>query len=614
LRVAVRFAGLLAAAELLLVARSGRADPPEAKVTADDLTLDARTQALSLRGHVDVEADPFHLTSDALRVTRTPRGLEVDGDGRVAFCPCLGEPVSLVFRSATVAPPGDLFLTGPRLEVAGVPIFWLPYFWLRSAGRAGLLPPDVAYRGADGFFLGDGFHLPWRAGDLESGLDLRAGAYLNGGAAVETTLRTPSSVTTARWDDLGESGLAVDARGSTATEGVRATTLSWDADLVRGERGVVSTTDVDAAARVFDRAAAESSWRSTGWVMAAGVTAESARGGGLGVLDLAGPTVRARSSGALGGVGAYDATLEGGSLEGAGIATLSFARADAGGMLATRWGPVGASLSLRGAADVADQATSGGDDASLSLRARLALPFARAFGSSEPEDPWRHRVEPEVEVGGLAERGDGLLGVTPSPGGVRGLAWLGDAGLRSALGQWGARRGLEVAGDVGGVGGDQQATALVVRWRAAASASVVGLGAEGADVAGPSGGWGHALSVRARVGAPRSLSLAVTVAGREGVDPVVARALTDAPLASSAGFLATSGWSGGARVTLPLTPFVTARGGLDGDLTAERLVAARGSLEVHDHCGCVAVRLSAAERLGRDGVDVWLSVDLAPQR
>ena len=36
-----------------------------------------------------------------------------------------------------------------------VPIFWLPYFWLRSAGRAGLLPPDVAYRGADGFFLGD---------------------------------------------------------------------------------------------------------------------------------------------------------------------------------------------------------------------------------------------------------------------------------------------------------------------------------------------------------------------------------------------------------------------------------------------------------------------------
>jgi hypothetical protein len=65
---------------------------------------------------------------------------------------------------------------------------------------------------------------------------------------------------------------------------------------------------------------------------------------------------------------------------------------------------------------------------------------------------------------------------------------------------------------------------------------------------------------------------------------------------------------------MPVTPFVTARGGVDGDLTADRLVAVRGSLEVHDRCGCVAVRLSAAERLGRDGVDVWLSVDLAPRQ
>ena len=164
----------------------------------------------------------------------------------------------------------------------------------------------------------------------------------------------------------------------------------------------------------------------------------------------------------------------------------------------------------------------------------------------------------------------------------------------------------------GGVGGGEQPTSLVVRWRAAASTGTVGIGAEGADLADAGGGWGHAISARARVGSARSPSVAILVAGRDGVDPVVARVLTDAPLASSSGFLATSGWTSGGRVTLPVSPVVTLRGGLDGDLTAQRLVAARGSVELHDRCGCLAMRLSAAERIGREGVDVWLSLDLLP--
>jgi hypothetical protein len=612
LRVGACLAGCVAA---ITLARGAFADgPPEVRVTADDVTIAPHTQTLALHGHVDVDAAPFHLTSDALRVTRTTHGLVIDGEGRVAFCPCLGEPVALVFRGATVAPPSDLFLVQPRLEVERVPLFWLPYFWLRSAGKPGLLPPDVAYRGSDGVFLGDGVHVPWRSGDADAGLDLRAGAYVQGGVAVESTLRTPSSVTTVRWDDLHQSGFAVDARGSTATDGPRATSLSWDADLLRGERGVVSTTDVDAAARVYDRAAAESSWRAGGWVLAAGVSGENVRGGGVSEIDAAGPVVRARDSGVLGGGGTYDATVETGALSGAGLATLSFARGDAGGMVASRWGPAVASLALRGASDWAAEAEDTGYDAAASARARLTLPVARTFASSEPDDPWRHRIEPEVEAGALAAHADGLLGDVPTPGGIRGVAWLGDAGVKSALGQWGSRQGFEVGADVGGAGGDQQATSLLVRWRGAASATLVGLGAEGADVVGPAGEWGHALSARARVGAVRSLSFAFLVAGRVGVDPVVARALTDAPLASSSGFLATSGWTTGGRFTLPVTPFVTARGGADGDLTAEKLVAVRGSLEVHDRCGCVAVRLSAAERLGRDGVDVWLALDLVPRQ
>lgn len=615
---------LLSAAAVGTLARTALAESPEetvdakvtvdAQVTADSVTLEARSQTLSLRGHVEVLADPFHLTSDQLRVTRTTRGLLVEGDGRVAFCPCLGEPVALVFPKATVSPPADLFLTQPRLEVAGVPIFWLPYFWLRSASRVGFLPPDVAYRGSDGLFLGDGVHIPWVSGDATSGLDVRAGGYVEGGAAVEGTLRTPSSVTTVRWDDLRGSGLGVDARGSTSTEVARSAALSWDADLLRGARGVVSTTDLDAASRVFDRASAESSWRApeSGWVLAAGLLAENVRGSNIGELDAWGPVARARDSGALGGVGAYDATLEGGTLGGARLTSLSFARADTGVLLASRLGALGASLDARGAVDTEDQGDAHGYDAATALRGRLTLPFARAFTSSDANDPWRHRVEPELEVGGLVARGDGLLGELPSPGGVRGAAWLADAGVRTSFGQWGTRRGLELGGDVGSVSGDEQATAMVVRWRAAASAPYVALGAEGADIAAAAGAWGHAVTARARLGSVRSLSLALLVAGREGVDPVVARALTDAPLASSYGLLATTGWTSGARVTIPFTSLVTARGGVDGDLTAERLVGARGSIEVHDRCQCVAVRLSGAERLGREGVDVWLSVDLVP--
>jgi hypothetical protein len=620
--------GAVVVVALSLAPGVAEAQPDDAHVRADDVTLEARSQALWLRGHVDVEADPFHLTSDELRVTRTPRGLLVEGDGRVAFCPCLGEPVALTFPAAIVAPPGDLFLTRPRLEAFGVPVFWLPYFWLRSPGRVGLLPPEVAYRGSDGVFLGEGVHVPWRVGETDAGLDVRAGAYLEGGLAVDTTLTTPSSVTSVRWDELRSSGFAVDARGSTATppDSHAATTLSWDADLLRGPRGVVSTTDLDAASRVFDRAAAEGSRRGDGWVIAAGLTAENVRGSGAGEIDAWGPVVRARESGALGGVGAYDATLESGAVSGAGLpATLSFGRADVGSLLATRAGPVSASLSLRGAADLAASGLQSGYDSAAAVRGRLALPLVRAYGSSDgaggADEPWRHRVEPEIEVAGLVARGDGVLGELPTPGALQGGgAWVAGAGFRTSLGQWGGRRGLELGGDVGGVGGEQQPASLAVRWRAAASAPYVGLGAEGADVAGSpqpgstSEGWGHAVTARARLGSTRSVSVALLVAGRDGVDPVLARALTDAPLAASYGFLATTGWTSGARVTVPITALVTARGGVDGDLTLDRLVAAHGALEVHDRCRCVVVRLSAAERLGRDGVDVWLSVDLVPAR
>ena len=135
--------------------------PGELDVHASDVELDPRTRELLLRGDVRVDSSPFYLRADELRVRRTARGaIDVDGDGRVAFCPCLGAPLAVRFSEATLAPPADLFLRSPRLEVFGAPVLWLPHFWLRTPDKPGLLAPDVAYRGSDGMFLGDGVHLP----------------------------------------------------------------------------------------------------------------------------------------------------------------------------------------------------------------------------------------------------------------------------------------------------------------------------------------------------------------------------------------------------------------------------------------------------------------------
>jgi hypothetical protein len=605
-------------------ARRASADPKPIEVGADLIDLDSQTQELSLRGNVQLDSDPFHLTASELHLSRSSRGLVVRGQGRIAFCPCLGQPLAIAFRGATVAPPGDLLLDQPRLEIFRVPVLWLPFFWLRSSGKAGLLPPEIAYRGADGLFLGEGVHLPWRQGDAENGLDVRAGAYVKGGVATESTLKTPDSVTTVRWDHLQSDGVGVDARGALVDPSSAAKpSVAWDADVLRGQRGVVATTDLDAASRVFDRVSGEATLRDGGWTVSSGVRATNVRGDAIAELGAAGPVASARRSGTLGDAGAYDARVEGGALAGSTFATTSFARAGSGALLATRAGPVRISWSIRGGGDIAASGTSGTYDGVLATRAEMALPLVRAFDSSDPEDPWRHRIVPRVEVGALAaEDGSAMasgasalgatmpLGDAPSPGGLAGLAWIADGGVETALGHWAAREGVEVRAAAGAVGGNELSASPVARWRGAASLPWLSLGAEGGHVFGANT-RGHAVAARLRVGPATSLNLGITVAVREGVDPVLARALTDAPTAASMGFLAAEGWTGGARLSLPLTAYLTARGGAEGDLTAEKLVAARASLEFHDRCGCVVIGANGAERIGRPGVDVWLSVSLA---
>jgi hypothetical protein len=121
---------------------------------------------------------------------------------------------------------------------------------------------------------------------------------------------------------------------------------------------------------------------------------------------------------------------------------------------------------------------------------------------------------------------------------------------------------------------------------------------------------GGGFVARARVGPASGLHLAAHAAERDGVDPLVARALVDAPLEPASGFLSLAGWTGGVRLALPVGRRITARAGADVDLDARQLVAAAGAIELHDPCNCLVVRATAAHRIGRDGADVWITVDL----
>ncbi len=583
---------------------------------ADEVHLDARRQGLEVSGNVRVEEPPFFLTSDALRLRRVPIGVELEGEGKVAFCPCLGTPLAVRFRDATVAPPHDLIVRDPVLEVFGVPVAWAPVFWLRSPGRVGVLPPEIAWRGADGLFAGEGVHVPWNAGDVANGLDLRAGAYFLGGVDVETRLRTPESETRLRWDWLrGNGGFDAVAHGATAVRAPSDDSVAWDVDALRGSRAVASTTDVAVAAFPFDRGDAEAVWRPDGWVLASGVRTVALRSGDLFDQVAGGPVVAARRSDALGNVGAYDVTLEGGAVSATGPGTTSFVRSEAGASVAGRLGAVVTTASARGYGDVADDGNGPGLDGAPELRTTLGAPLVRAYDSADPNDPWIHRTEPRLEAAAIAVHESGVL-VMPAARGMQtpdGGAWVAAGTWSNGFGRWGSHGAGEVDVTGGGVG-DASETALALRARVAVVSDWVGLRGDVARVFLPSATQGGASLGQARIGASAGLHVAGHVAERDGVDPLLARALVDAPLEPATGFLSAPGWTGGASVALPLGSRITTRAGADVDFTANDLVAEVASLELHDPCNCVVVRAIASHRIGRGGVDAWVTVDLPAVR
>ncbi len=558
---------------------------------------------LVLRGNVVVTYERFRLTSPELSLRRTARGIEVTGPGEVVFCPCPDPPVSVAFQGGVVGPPADLLLRQP-------------WFWLRAPSRPGVLPPNVAWRGGDGLLMGDGVHIPWKDGTDFDELDVTASGYLQGGVELTARLRTPRSTNRLRWDHLRSDLLAMDAHG--AYPQTETGTIAWDIDAVRGPRARPGTLSLDEAARAYDRAAAETIIRPSNAVLVgAGIRGVGARGGmGPSERPTWGPRASVGLGGAVGSVGAWDALSTVTVLDDSDLGPTNLGRSEAGFELSARPSIFVARLGIRETVTVADAATTSALDAVGVARLEVGTPFARAY----PDDdaPVVHVVEPRLRGGIMAARTTGAYwSATGRPVALMtGEVAMASAGLRTAWGRLLGHAGASLEADMGGVaavdGGRLVEPAPVARARAAWSARYLGAGGELGARLGTA--RGQVLVGSARLGEQDGWHFVAKTAGRSGIEPLVARALA-APSAQepSGGWLSDEGWTVGAELSGKFARSVCARVSAEEDLTSRTLLQVRGSLGYAHPCRCLSVDAFAGKRLGRDGIDVWIAIDLAPR-
>jgi hypothetical protein len=581
---------------------------------AGSLEADPAQRRLELRDDVEVRFDRYRLTSDHLRLAIAPGAVSFEGDGRVAFCPCPDPPVALGFQGARITTDGDLVVRAPRLVLFGVPVFALPYFWLRAPSQPGLLFPSISIRGADGLVLGSGVHLPFREADeAPRAFDVTAAGYVNGGVEIGARLTTPATSARLIVDHRLGDRVVLAARGALASGDA---SLAWEADAIRGERARAGTSDLDAAARPFDHAGVEGSLRvargSTIAGFTAGVLARGARGQGSLV---AGPTARVAASGSIGKGGAWSASAGGVVLGNAlPAAALPLGRAAISAAIDARPGPFALRVAAAARAEVAlDAPAAPSRDASASARIELDLPLQRAFPRGDGEAPWQHRIAPSIAVAAAASAQQGAFFAPLALAAPPGLG-LAAAGLTTSFGRVdGPALRLDARG-----GAALGAAGLVplVGGRLAASAPLVAGSLEIAAVPAPRAP-GSALIGRARLGAAEGLRLALGLAGQTGRGAREARAVVDLRADAPGGdraYLAAAGWTGSAEAMIPWLGVLQSGARVDLDLAAGQLLAWRGVTEYRNSCGCLALGASAAHRTGRGGVDVIFTVDLLPVR
>ncbi len=140
--------------------------------------------------------------------------------------------------------------------------------------------------------------------------------------------------------------------------------------------------------------------------------------------------------------------------------------------------------------------------------------------------------------------------------------------------------------------------------------------------------WGGAAGVRAarpdsertlhaagrlRVGRADGLHVESHATGSLDEEPVAARTLlVDHFDGTVRPFLDGSGWSAGSRLGVPWTRQIATVFATEADVTRARWLAWRVALAYRHPCGCFAVLGRTGQRVGRDGLDAEVTLDLMP--
>lgn len=573
--------------------------------SAGKMVADGKSEHIELYDDVSVTVDRYRLTSEKLTLRRGPYGVTVEGEGCVAFCPCENAPVTLGFGAATVAPPTDLWIEDPTVRVGGIPVLWLPYLWLRSPDRLGLLPPRLAWRASDGLLAGAGVHIPWgtrrAANTRPSSLDLMASGYTKGGAELALRVGTPSSSTRVRWDHLGSSLVEMDSRGASS---LGSTTGAWSVTALRGQRARTRTLELEPAAMRYDRAELSALRLSSNEVVGIGLRGIAPRAGPLDEFGLVGPVAFASAGAALGDFGASDAHVEAwtGSARGDGASTS--VHQGAGLRLDGRPGPLAGNVYARERSLAVVTSRTNGAAVAVGAGSEVSLPLVRPYGDARA--PAWHWVEPFA-------RADGALGYSvgdvsiPLVSGTRWASAL--VGIRNAV-EWDrTRSAAQLTLTAGWLGLAQRQSPAAVARIGASGESV----ATDVTVAGLPDDRSLIGVSRVRLGFPADVVVDARVEGRQGTQASTLRWLDrdvwDAPWN---GWYHLPGWSAGGGLRVPWTLWLASVVSVDYDLTADRWLGERAGLAYRHPCGCLALVGQAGHRLGRRGLDASVTLDLMP--
>jgi hypothetical protein len=607
LRGRVSAVALLAATAVR--AENGPAVPPEPlpaslapdpvlRFRAERLELDPSLSRLRLSGGVSVGFDRYRLTSQRLELSQRAGTIEVEGRAELAFCACPDPPLTLGFSSATLSR-SDVVLAQPTVRAFGVPVFWLPWLWVRPRSEWGVLPLKVAYRGEDGLLLGSGVHAPVGTASV----DVSAAAYFRGGVELEGRLVTERSATTVRWDYLHESALALDLRGS-ASPGETAS-IAWSADALRGARALRGPALLEEVALRQDRARAAAGWSEDGVTAGIGVGTAAPRGAATSSGALGGPDLSVGFGGALGrgATANLDAGVATWALPDANTLTLISERGELRGD--ARAGPVAFDGAARTRALATLDEGRQGYTATAAATGEVSVPFMKEFGA--PEAPLSHWVVP-FATGQAGMSDTRAPSVVPAIAGTGGF-FVAAAGIRSSLGETAARRGAVSVSAQAGYAGDGGGTHRpMLAWRATGRAAAVAVRGEGISTRG-SDASDTVLSTL-RVGPEGGWFVEGRAFGTRNAAPLIGRMFAAGLDAPWAPWLGAPGWSVGGRVGVPWTRVVSTTADLDYDATSAVLLGVRGAISYRHPCGCLAAAAWAGHRAARPGADAFLTLSL----